>query len=143
MPRPLQLNTSPPAGFGPSAVGRSQQLAQVLVGRLGVADVELDRLAATDPVGDGQGPGPRVEADQVADQEVAAAELVAVLVDRQADEQPLLHQLLVAPAAPRSSRAAQVVERRLAADLGDDVVLPLGDDQRPADRAGTPATPPS
>src|ERR1043166_2956080 len=71
--------------------GRLKHEPQVFIGAVGVADVELDGLADADVVADRDGAGVAVEADQVADQEIAAAEGVAVFADRPADHQAALH----------------------------------------------------
>ena len=63
-----------------------------------------------------------VQAEDVAHQEVAALEVAAVLVDDAADVQALLEQVLVlrVEALPE---LLQLLQRRFAAQLPDDVVL--------------------
>src|SRR5262245_27640624 len=75
-----------------------EQGVQVFVGSLGVADVELHRLADPDPVGEGQVTALPVEAEDVAYQEIAALDVSPVLVDHPADVQTLLKQFLIARA---------------------------------------------
>ena len=60
---------------GGVGLGGGQQVAQVLVGGVGVADVELHRPARRDDVADGDGAAALVGAHHVADEEVAPAEL--------------------------------------------------------------------
>ena len=64
--------------------------AQVLIGGVGVADVELDRLPDADVVGEGEGFVRLVDADQVADEKIPAPEALAIFADGPADEQTVL-----------------------------------------------------
>ena len=92
------------AGRWPDCRAQRAGFAQVLVGGLGVADVELDGLADADQVGDRDGPGV-VGPDHVADQEVAALERLLVLVDHPADVQAVLDPpLVVGGRAPGTCR---------------------------------------
>ena len=75
---------------------RLQERMQVLIGALGIADLELDGLADADAIGNGEGAGLPVEPEDVADQKIAALERALVLVNDEADVQPLLEKLLVA-----------------------------------------------
>src|SRR5581483_978849 len=122
-----------PRGAGRAlASGVLQEQAEVLVGRAGVADVELHRLADADAVAEDQGAALTVQAEDVADQEVAAAERVLVLVDDQADVRALPDELLVA----RAQLLPELLEldrRGLATQLQDGVLVGAGDDQRLAD----------
>ena len=68
--------------------------AEVLVGGLGVADVELDGLSDPDQVGDLDG-SRVVGPDHVADQEVAALERSLIFVDHPADVQAVLEPALI------------------------------------------------
>ena len=74
--------------------------------------------------------------EHAADQEVAAPELGLVLVDDDADLQPLGQQqpLVV---GQRLGHLGEPLERGLAAELADDVVLRVGDDVRAPDRPAT------
>ena len=78
----------------PSALAGEQE-AQVLVGAVGVADLELDGRPDLGDGADGEVPGLRVGAEHVADQEVAAPEGVLLLVDHLAHVEPVLDQLAV------------------------------------------------
>ena len=82
MPRPLHVNSS---AASPST--GSEQQAEVLVGGGGVADVELHGLPDLDPVADRERAGVLVDAEHVAHEEVAAAEVEPVLVDDDAEVQ--------------------------------------------------------
>src|SRR5438132_9724830 len=75
---------------------RLQERMQVLIGALGIPNLELDGLADADAIRNGQGPGLPVEPEDVADQKIAALERALVLVNDKADVQPLLEKLLVA-----------------------------------------------
>ena len=72
LPRPLQLNSSPPAG-GARGLLRVQHHGQVLAGGLGVAGVELHGLPGPHVVGNADRAALLVDPDHVADQEIAAA----------------------------------------------------------------------
>src|SRR5205823_5918571 len=74
------------------------------------------------------------ETEDVADQEIAALEFAAVFVDDPADVQPLLKELLFVR-AERLPEFLQVLQRRTAAQLEDDVLLRLRDDHVPSDGA--------
>ncbi len=89
MPRPLQEQSSAPATSRPSSSRRAllSSARRSSSAARGVAHLELHRLALARHGTDGDGARLAVEADDVADEEVAAVELVAVLVHRQADEE--------------------------------------------------------
>lgn len=83
-------------------------------------------------------PALRVEADHVADEEVAARRLADQLVDDRADVQAAaaqraLDQLLLVRIGLLEQRL-QLRQRRLAGQLLDDVCVRLGDDERPPHR---------
>jgi NAD(P)-dependent dehydrogenase (short-subunit alcohol dehydrogenase family) len=121
---------------GPAAAQGSglafQRAAQVLVGRLGVPDVELDGLADLDPVADRDRSRSGVGADHAADQEVALARLVPVLVDEHTELQPPGQQFVV-PAGHGRGHLAQPDQGRAPAELVDHVALGAGDDVGVAD----------
>ena len=137
--------------------GREQQL-EVLVGGVGVPDVELEGLADLDTVGDGDRAGVRVGPEQAPDQEVAPVEAVLVLVDDLADLEAAAAEQLLLVLVEAGQHLAQPVDRGPAAQLVDDVALAPGDGERRAHRAAaladhgpdvhgptraTPAAPPS
>src|SRR5580700_2586310 len=111
-----------------------QGAAQVLIGRFGVPDVELDGLADLDLVAHRDGPRVGVGADHAADQEVALAGLGPVLVDDHAQLQALGQQLLI-PAGQRGGHLAQPDQGRAPAELMDQVAVGAGDDVRVPDGA--------
>src|SRR5262249_37462070 len=74
-------------GLAQGLGGGGGPLAQVLVGGGGVAHLELERLADARVGADADGAALAVDTGEVADQVVAAAKLVLVLVDGEADEQ--------------------------------------------------------
>ena len=71
-------------------------VATGLVGRVGVANVELDRLPRANHVSDREGPGLAVRRQHVRNQEIAGLELVFVFVHRDPDMQPVAEQQAVA-----------------------------------------------
>ena len=87
-PRPLHVNSRAASASTPG-----EQLPEVLVGRVGVADVELHGLADADLLADRERARALVGAEQVADEEVAPAELGLVLVDDEPDVQAAAEQL--------------------------------------------------
>ena len=86
LPRPLQLQSSAATGFtSPLArVERLELRTQVLVGSLGIAKLELQRLAYARLGGDGDDAGLLVVTEQVTDEEVAVHQFITVFVHRQA-----------------------------------------------------------
>src|SRR5262249_44757911 len=93
-------------------------------------------LAHADVIVDRQGARLAVEAVDVAHQEIAALEFALIFVHHQAHVQPLLEEVLLARAQPLPD-FLKLQQRRLAAQFADDVVVPLGDDEMPADRPAT------
>ena len=73
----------------------AEQRAQVLVGGVRVAHLELHGLADVDAVADRDRTGAAVGAEHVAHEEVAAVEVELVLVDDDPEVQALAHQLAV------------------------------------------------
>jgi len=109
-------------------------MTQILVGRVGVADVELDRLADVDHLADGQRPRRLVGAEQIAYEKVAPLEVEPVLVDDEAKVQSLAHE----PAIIVGRALHDLLEPRqrgLARELVHEVALGAGDRERLADRA--------
>ncbi len=87
---------------------------EVLVGRVGVTDMKLHRLTDAHSFTDGESPAVADETEDVADQEIAALEIAAVLVDDPADVQPLLEEFLFVR-TERRPEFLQVLKRRTAA----------------------------
>src|SRR6266508_2436904 len=112
---------------------RRQQQLEVLVRGGRVADVELQRLADLDAVGDRDRAGLRVGPDQAPDQEVTAVEAGLVLVDDLADLEAAAAEQLVLAGVEGGEHLAQPVDRGAAAQLVDDVALAAGDGERRAD----------
>src|ERR1043166_3761670 len=110
----------------------AEQLAKILIGRVGVANVELHGLADANVVGDAHGAGVPIDTDDVADEEVAALEAVLVLVDDQTDVHTVLDEVafLTVEFLPE---LLELGERGLAAEFLDDVFVALGDDEVLAD----------
>src|SRR5262245_24881388 len=100
--------------------GAGQEHAQVLVGAARVPHLELHGLTDLDDVTHRQRSGVLVAAEDVPDEEVAAAELVPLLVDDDAEMQSLPEQrpLLV---TRRRGQLLQARERGLAAQLVHEV----------------------
>src|SRR5207253_1330067 len=111
---------------------------QVFVGRCRVPDVELNRLAYADQVGDGQRAAVLIDTEHVANEKIAALEFVLVLIDDAADMQTMLKELLIFGLQFRVD-LLQVKKRRPAAQLQNDVFLGLGDDQAAARPSGQPS----
>ncbi len=127
-PRPLHVKTR-----APSAETSVMQLAEVLVGRDRVADLELDGGAHVDHVADGHGAHLAVDADDVPDDEVASLEVGSRLVDRAAEVQTVRGQRHLL-GRKRVKALHQPIEGPLATDLVEDVALGLRHDERRADR---------
>ncbi len=104
-----------------------QQATEVLIGGLGVADVELDRLPDPNDVGD-RDPSRLVAPDHVADQEVAALEPLLVFVDDPANVKPLL-----VLRGEIGEDFADDFQRRPAAQFANDVPIDPGHDHGGAD----------
>src|SRR5260370_41561013 len=88
-----------------------QQGVEVLVGRVGVTDMKLHRLTDAHSFTDGESPAVADETEDVADQEIAALQIAAVLVDDPADAHPLLEAFLVVRTG-RRPEFLQVLKRR-------------------------------
>ena len=82
---------------------------------------------------DGERAALRVDAEQVADEEVALTVLLPVLAHHDAEEQRVTGEQAVALVEP-VVQVAQHVERRPAVERADDVALAAGDEHRLADR---------
>ena len=137
-PRPLQVNSRAPAARRPprAAGARVQGAPQILVGRVGVPDVELHGLAHLHLVAHRDGARLGVGADDAADQEVTLARLGLVLVD----DHPQLHALgeqLPVPAGQRRGQLLQPGQRRAPAELEDHVAVGPGDGVGVTDRAAS------
>ena len=128
VPRPLHVKSSAPAPR--HAV---EQAPQVLVGGVRVAHLELHGLADLDLLADRERAGRLVDAEQVADEEVAALEVETVLVDDETDVQPLAHELAVLVARGLNN-LLQPVHRGLTGELVHEVALGARDRERLADR---------
>lgn len=123
-----------PAGAHRPGPDRREQRLQLLAGGGRVAHVELHGLADRDGVADRQGAALRVGAEEVADQEVPAAELGLVLVDHPADLHAAGKQRLH-PGAGAAEQLLQPLHRRTTAKLVDQVAGGAGDGIGGADRA--------
>src|SRR2546426_426273 len=110
-----------------------ERLAKVLARGLGVADLELDRLPHLHHVADRDRAGVAVDADEVADDEVAAAQLGLQLGRGLPDVEAAPHQELVS-LARRAVELLDPFDRGLAAELEDDVLLGARYGERLADR---------
>src|SRR5437762_13644660 len=115
---------------------RLEHRAQVLARRLGIAYLELHRLSHLGHVTDRDRSGVAVDADEIADHEVSAAELGLELRRRLADVQPAAHEQLVALGSGRVE-LLDPFERRLTAELEHHVPLGPGDRERFADGPAT------
>ena len=129
MPRPLQVNSSAPAPDTPD-----EQATEVFVGRVRVAHLELHGLTDVDLLADRERAGRLVDAEQVAHEEVAALEVETVLVDDEAEVQPVAHELAVF-VGRRLNDLLQPIHRRLPGELVREIALGARDRERLADRA--------
>src|SRR5205085_211752 len=105
-----------------------EQRPQILVGRGGVADLELDGLADSWPGPNSQRSGVLVDSQQVANEEAAAVERVLVLIGGQADQQIALGSPL-----DIGGQAAERVDEQLVSRTIRDGFhrVPLGGGDRP------------
>jgi len=110
-----------------------EELPEVLARGLGVAHLELDRLPHLDAVADRERTGSLVHADDVPDEEVAAAQLGLQLADRLPHVEAAPHEELVA-VAREAVEVLDAAERGDAAELVDDVPLGTRDRVRLAHR---------
>src|SRR2546428_5182319 len=99
-----------------------ERLAKVLARGLSVADLELDRLPHLHHVADRDRAGVAVDADEVEDDDVAAAQLGLQLGRGLPDVEAAPHQELVS-LARRAVELLDPFDRGLAAELEDDVLL--------------------
>jgi hypothetical protein len=133
--RPAPVAGEEESAGGTVAVDRvGQVLAQVLVGRVGVAHVEAERLADADGLGDRERTGVLVHAHQPAHQIVAAAVFGAVLVDHQARQHAAAGRTALLVLGHAREVVLQPLERGLPGELEDDVALGVGDHGVAADR---------
>src|SRR5205085_10430413 len=109
---------------------------QILVGPPRVTQIEMDRFTPAHVSLDSQRPGLAVQAEYIANEKIAALKFSLVLSNDAADVETLLKELLVARAQflPELLQARQ---RRLAAELFDDIIVPPGDNHVLADRPAT------
>src|SRR3989442_12338038 len=110
-----------------------ERLAKILARGLGVADLELNRLPDLHHVADRDRAGVAVDADEVADDEVAAAQLGLQLGRGLPDMEAAPHEELVA-LARRAVELLDPLDRGLAAELEYDVLLRARHGERLADR---------
>ncbi len=94
-PRPLQENSSAPSTRPSGLDVGVEQLVEVLVGRLRVADLEADRTADLHDVPDGHRLPFGVDAQDAPDEEVAPFVAFGVLVHGHADLEAAGHQFAV------------------------------------------------
>jgi hypothetical protein len=118
---------------GVAARRAGEQRPQVVVGRVGIPHLELDRGPDLDPLADRQGAGLAVGAEDAAHEEVALPELEPVLVDRDADLEPGRDPGALVGVGGRD-HLVEAVERGPAGQLHQQVALGSGDDHRVADR---------
>src|SRR3989442_2930203 len=111
-----------------------ERLAKILARGLGVADLELDRLPHLHHVADGDRAGVAVDAHEVAHDEVATAQLGLQLGRGLPDVEAAPHEELVA-LARRAVELLDPLDRGLAAELEDDVLLRARHGERLAHRA--------
>ncbi len=116
-PRPLQVNTERGPGVDPA-----EELTEVLVGRRGVAHVELHGLADGHLVADRERARLLVGAQDVAHQEVPARELGLVLVDDEAHVQTVAEEIALVVGG-RGGELLQARDRRLSGELLHEVPL--------------------
>src|SRR4029453_8299742 len=83
---------------------------------------------------DADGPRVAIAAHQVADEEVAAAEVDAVLIDTDPEVHPLLEQRALLVGRARGE-LTEPIQGRTARELPDEVSLRVGDHVRVADRS--------
>src|SRR5690242_15344027 len=114
-------------------VHAGEHLPEILVGGARVPDVELHGLAHRNLLADRQRARALVGTEQVADEEVAPAELGLVLVDDETDVQAAAQQLAFLFRG-RAGELLEALDRRLPAQLLDEVLIAPGDDVGAADR---------
>ena len=112
---------------------RVEHRAQIFVRRARVTHLELQRLPDAWQRAHRQRAARAVGSDQIADEEVAAAELVSVLVHGQADEQVTLRPLLHFFRKTTEGIGEHLVRWPLA-DRPDHLTVHAGDCPRPPDR---------
>src|SRR5262245_53970391 len=101
----VQVHTPPETGkeqspdrilrFGTSSETLQHQL-QVVIGGAGVTHVELDALPLVQVGADGNGTVARIDAENVADEEIARTERRRQLVHGETEEERLTHELAIA-----------------------------------------------
>ena len=136
-PRPLQANTSAPAGRRPpsASIRIAERPVQVAVGARGVARVQPHDLPGPHLGADGDLARLGVRADEPAHQEVALHVVGLVRVDHDPHQQPAVDEVAVL-LGEAVDRLAQLGERGLAGELADDVAVGGRDGQLGADRRG-------
>ena len=129
-PRPLQVNTSAPSADRRRRLG--EQGAQVLVGGVGVAHLELHGRAHRHASVATSAPASRSAPTHVPDEEVAPAERGAVLVDGDAEVQALGHPGALVGVG-RADQRLEPVEGGAAGQLEEAVAVGRRHDHRLAD----------
>src|SRR4029453_13047454 len=117
---------------GGVGVDPREHLPEILVRGARVPDVELNGLDDRHLLPDRQGARALVGAEQVADEEVAPAELGLVLVDDEPDVQAAAQELALLLRG-RAGELLEALDRRFPAQLHDEVLLGAGHDVRAAD----------
>src|SRR5687767_7400377 len=105
-------------------LGGGEEVAQVLVGRAGVADLELHRPPDFDVVADGDGAAALVGSHHAPHEEIAPAGVESRLVDHTPDLQRPAHELALLVVGGRR-RHLEPLESGLAAELEDEVPVGL------------------
>lgn len=111
-----------------------QQPAQILVGRVGIANVETNRLPHANLRAQGDRSGSRVRSDHVGNQEVSPLESILIFVHRQTQMQPHSHELGIT-VGQRVEQLAQPLHRRHSAQGVDHVALRPRNNVMRADRS--------
>ncbi len=133
VPRPLQVNKRR-AARGGGGFGIAQQLAKILVGGLGIANMKLHGLPGAYVIAQGDCAAVWIGADDVAHEEVTAAEFVLVLAHRLSHVQAAADEGFFV-VAERFINLLQSGHRGLAGEFEDHVAVGLGNDKGPADGA--------
>lgn len=102
-----------------------ERLLQIVGGSLGVAQVELHRLAFTQKRADSQKSLFGVQAHNIADEKIPMREMGFERVHHQAKEEGMLQKILI-PGIQRHKKIPQNVERALAFEFHQDIPVALG-----------------